>query len=134
MQRSRGLLHPCAYFMHMFMLLVRVQNSAKLQTQRSDVWLDAEGAHAQDLNEAQPEDAPTVNQVRQQGFQNIISWIGEYNEAILREPTSNAADLFDLNYALGGYTSIWNDTLPGSNTSITTVSLNASAPLSNLAV
>lgn len=81
-----------------------------------------------------PEDAPTVNQVRQQGFQNIMTWIGEYNEAIARVPTSNAADLFDLNYALGGYTSIWNDTLPGSNTSLTTVSLNASAPLSNLAV
>ena len=81
-----------------------------------------------------PEDAETVNQVRQQGFQNINAWIGEYNEAIAGVPTSNAADLFDLHYALSGYTSIWNDMLPDSNSSISTMSLNASAPLSDMAI
>ena len=81
-----------------------------------------------------PADDPSVNEARSQGQRNIISWIADYNEAIATVPTSNGADLFDLNFALDGYLSVWNDTLPGSNTSRSTASLNASAPISNAAV
>ena len=94
----------------------------------------AVGAHVEDLEPVDPADDPSVNVARQQGERNIISWIADFNEAIATLPTSNGADMFDLNFALGGYTSVWNDTLPGSNTSRSTASLNASAPLSNAAI
>ena len=92
---------------------------------------NAEGAHGQDANVADPADAASVNEARQQGTQNIMKWIAEYKSALTAVPTSNAADLFDLNFALGGYTSIWNNTLTGSNSSRSTASLNASATMSN---
>ena len=72
-----------------------------------------------------------MTRVREQGKQNILAWIAEYNANLVNLPTSNAADLFDLNFALGGYTSIWNDTLPGSNTSRNTASLNTTATVTN---
>lgn len=81
-----------------------------------------------------PADDPSVNLARQQGQTNIISWIADYNEAIATLPTSNGADMFDLNFALGGYTSVWSDTLQDSNTSRNTASLNASAALTNNAI
>ena len=95
--------------------------------------VDAVGAHAQDLEPIDPADDPSVNQARQQGQTNIISWIADYNEPIATLPTSNGADN-DLNFALGRYTSVWDDTLQDSSASRNTASLNATAPLTNAAI
>ena len=94
----------------------------------------AEGGHAQDLEPVDPADDATANEARRQGLQNIVTWVADWNEAIATVPTSNGADLFNLDFALGGYVDVWNDTLTGSNTSRTTASMNASAPLSNAAI
>lgn len=101
---------------------------------RMHALVHAEGAHGQDTSDIDPADAPSVAEARRQGTQNINTWIAEHNEAIASIPTSNAADLFDLDFVLGGYTSVWNDTLPGSNSSRSTASLNSTAALSNAGV
>ena len=44
---------------------------------------------------------------------------------------SNAANLFELNYALGGYTQAVNDTLTGSTTVTNQAQLASSAKYSN---
>ena len=112
----------------------RTTSCSRHENDSSHFCFAAAGAHTQDLEPIDPADDPSANEARRQGLQNIISWIADYNEAIATVPTSNGADLFDLNFALGGYLSVWNDTVPGSNTSRSTASLNSTASLSNAAI
>lgn len=69
----------------------------------------AEGCHTYDMGSAAPEDPPSVTASRQQGVRLIGQWVNEYNRAKATVPLSNAADLFELSYSLGGYT----DAVPG---------------------
>ena len=78
-----------------------------------------------------PEDPPSVTAVRNQGVRWIGTWVAEYNAAKQLVPLSNAADLFNLNYAQGGYTQNVNDTLAGSQTGRTQLLLEPSAAYSN---
>ena len=57
--------------------------------------------------------------------------MSEYNKAQTSVPMSNAANLFELNYALGGYTQAVNDTLTGSTTVTNQTQLASSAKYSN---
>ena len=65
-----------------------------------------------------PLDPPSVTAVRQQGAALIAQWVREHNTMKTQTPMSNAANVFDLSYLLGGYTNPLesiNDTLPGSD-------------------
>ncbi len=75
----------------------------------------AEGRHCGDFSLPEAADAPDVIAARNQGAAYIAQWAQEWNTAVMQIPTSNAADLFNLNYTLGGYTQVVNDTLPGSS-------------------
>ena len=86
-----------------------------------------EGAHGEDLYSSVPEDLPSVLQARAQGLQNIKRWVAQHNADRTAAPMSNAADIFDLKFALGGYTSMFNDTFAGSNSSRTITGLQATA-------
>ena len=57
---------------------------------------------------------PGTNLARQQGAANIAKWVQEYNMLKTSTPMSNPADLFDLEYALGGFIAQINDTTVGS--------------------
>ena len=79
----------------------------------------AEGCHGYDLGDPDPADPPSVTAVRKQGAALIAQWVKEHNTMMTQLPMSNAANVFDLSYSLGGYTNPQdgiNDTLPGSNT------------------
>lgn len=76
----------------------------------------AEGCHAYDMSSASPADPPSVIIAREQGIKLIGQWVEEYNILKTQLPLSNAADLFELSYALGEYTDVVNDTLVGSET------------------
>lgn len=91
----------------------------------------AEGCHAYDVGTADPEDPPSVTAARNQGAALIAQWVKEYNTMKTQVPLSNAANMFDLSYALGGYTQEVNDTLTGSTTVRDQQLLNSSATYSN---
>lgn len=93
--------------------------------------LSADGCHAYDFNTADPEDPPSVQAARQQGAALIAQWVQEYNTAKAQVPLSNAANLFELPYALGGYTSPVDDTLAGSTVTRNQTVLASSASYSN---
>ena len=90
----------------------------------------AEGCHGYDLGSAHPEDPPSVTTARDQGATLISQWVKQYNSAKTVLPLSNAADLFELSYTLGGYIDIVNDTLAGSESFTSQQSLEPSANLS----
>ena len=81
------------------------------------------------MGSALPEDPPSVTSARDQGAKMISQWVDQYNRAKMTVPLSNAADLFELSYSLGGYTSIVNDTLAGSGSFTSQQSLE---PLANV--
>jgi len=81
----------------------------------------------------EPEDPPSVGAARDQGAALIAQWVEEYNTVKTQMPMSNAANMFDLSYALGGYTQVVNDTLSGSDTLRTQAVLEATAEYSNSA-
>ena len=83
----------------------------------------AEGAHAFDQSSSDPGEPPSVIIARQQALQNIKQWLEQHNAQKTELPTSNAANLFDLDFALGGYTSALNYTFAGSNSRSTVASL-----------
>lgn len=91
----------------------------------------AEGCHGYDMSPASPEDPPSVIAAREQGTKLISQWVEQYNSAKTTMPLSNAADLFELSYSLGGYTEVVNDTLPGSESFSRQDVLEPSANLSN---
>lgn len=70
--------------------------------------------HAYDVGAPMPEDSPSVVSARQQGAASIAKWVQECNMLKTSTPLSNPADLFDLDYALGGYIAKINDTMIGS--------------------
>ena len=90
----------------------------------------AEGCHSYDMGPALPEDPPSVTASREEGVRLIRQWVDEYNRAKTTVPLSNAADLFELSYALGGYTDVVPDLL-GGQIPENQESLEASASLSN---
>ncbi|DBA71820.1 TPA: hypothetical protein ACH3X2_010973 [Trebouxia sp. C0005] len=92
-----------------------------------------EGCHAYDVGPAMPEDPPSVTAARNQGAALIAQWVKEYNSMQTQLPTSNAANMFQLKYALGGYTQVVNDTLPGSESLRNQTLLEPSAEYSNSA-
>ena len=79
----------------------------------------------------EPEDPPSVTTARNQGAALIAQWVKEYNTVKTQIPLSNAANMFDLSYALGGYTQEVNDTLTGSTSVRNQQLLNSSAIYSN---
>ena len=93
----------------------------------------AEGCHAYDVGTPMPEDPPSVTAARNQGAALIGQWVKEHNIMQTQLPMSNAANMFQLNYALGGYTQVVNDTLPGSESLRNQTSLEPSAEYSNSA-
>jgi len=93
--------------------------------------LCTEGCHANDVGTPDPADPPTLTAARNQGAALIAQWVDEYNTAKTQIPMSNAANLFDLAYALGGYTQVVNDTLSGSTTLRNQAVLESSAQRSN---
>ena len=93
--------------------------------------LVADGCHAYDFGPSYPEDPPSVQAVRQQGAALISQWVQQYNTLKTQVPLSNAANLFNLSYALGGYTSPVNDTLNGSTVTRNQSVLEPSATYSN---
>lgn len=90
----------------------------------------AEGCHAYDMASASPEDPPSVTSARDQGAKLITQWVQQYNSAKTVLPMSNAADLFELPYSLGGFTTSVNDTLTGSKSFTSQQSLEPSASFS----
>ncbi len=76
--------------------------------------MPADSCHAYDVGTPVPEDSPSVVSARQQGAANIAKWVQEYNMLKASTSMSNPADLFDLEYALGGYIAKINDTMIGS--------------------
>lgn len=90
----------------------------------------AEGCHAYDMGPSYPEDPPSVTAARDQGAILISQWVEQYNSAKTSVPLSNAADLFELSYSLGGYTDVVNDTLAGSESFTSQDYLEPSASLS----
>jgi len=93
----------------------------------------AEGCHAYDVGTPMPEDPPSVTAARNQGAALIAQWVQEYIVMQTQLPMSNAANMFQLNYALGGYTQVVNDTLPGSEILRNQTLLEPSAEYSNSA-
>lgn len=85
-------------------------------TDRRSCWWFAEGCHAFDFGSADPADPPSVTSTRNRGAALIAQWISDYRADVQEIPLSNAANLFQLAYSLGGYTQSVNDTLPGSGT------------------
>ncbi|KAL0046716.1 hypothetical protein WJX82_008183 [Trebouxia sp. C0006] len=92
-----------------------------------------EGCHAYDVGTPYPEDPPSVTAARNQGAALIAQWVQEYNTVKTQIPLSNAANMFDLSYSLGGYTQMVNDTLTGSTLLRDQQVLNTSASYSNSA-
>ncbi len=78
-----------------------------------------------------PEDPPSVTAARNQGAALIAQWVKQYNTVKTQIPLSNAANMFDLSYSLGGYTQVVNDTLTGSTSFRDQQVLNSSASYSN---
>lgn len=91
----------------------------------------AEGCHAYDFGPAYPEDPPSVGAARTQGATLIGQWVDAYNKAKTTVPLSNAADLFELSYSLGGYTQVVNDTLSGSQAFTSQLALEPYSTSSN---
>lgn len=91
----------------------------------------AEGPHAYDFSPARPEDHSSVGAARSQGANLIGQWVAEYNTAKTTVPLSNAADLFQLSYNLGGYIKLVNYTLNGSASFTNQSMLKASSNYSN---
>lgn len=91
----------------------------------------AEGCHAYDVGTPDPEDPPSVTAARNQGAALIAQWVKQYNTVKTQIPLSNAANMFDLSYSLGGYTQVVNDTLTGSTSFRDQQVLNSSASYSN---
>ncbi|KAL3145923.1 hypothetical protein ABBQ38_015287 [Trebouxia sp. C0009 RCD-2024] len=89
-----------------------------------------EGCHTYDMGSAAPEDPPSVTASREEGVRLIRQWVDEYNTAKASVPLSNAADLFDLSYSLGGYIDAVPDIL-GSQSPENQESLEPSSSLSN---
>ena len=77
-----------------------------------------------------PEDPPSVTAARNQGAALIAQWVKQYNTVKTQIPLSNAANMFDLSYSLGGYTQVVNDTLTGSTLLRDQQVLNTSASYS----
>jgi len=77
--------------------------------------LVADSCRAYDVGSAIPEDSPSVKATRQQGAANIAKWVKEYNMQKTAVPKSNPANLFNLEYTLGGFISRLNDTIAGSD-------------------
>ena len=92
----------------------------------------AEGCHAYDMSPASPVDPPSVIRAREQGIKLINQWVEEYNILKTQLPLSNAADLFELSYSLGGYTDVVNDTLVGSEAFTRQDILEPSATVTNV--
>ncbi|DBA69290.1 TPA: hypothetical protein ACH3X2_012961 [Trebouxia sp. C0005] len=90
-----------------------------------------EGCHAYDVGTPYPEDPPSVTAARNQGAALIAQWVKQYNTVKTQIPLSNAANMFDLSYSLGGYTQVVNDTLTGSTSFRDQQVLNSSASYSN---
>lgn len=90
-----------------------------------------EGCHAYDVGTPYPEDPPSVTAARNQGAALIAQWVKQYNTVKTQFPLSNAANMFNLSYSLGGYTQVVNDTLTGSTSFRTQQVLNSSASYSN---
>lgn len=112
-------------------LLCKTQGSATVGPDHAQGVLSlAEGCHAYDLGPAYPEDPPSVTAAREQGAKLISQWVEQYNSAKTTMPLSNAADLFELSYSLGGYTDVVNDTLAGSESFTRQDFLEPSANLS----
>ena len=78
----------------------------------------AEGCHGYDLATPDATDPASVTAARYQGATLINQWVDDYNAAKAKLPLSNAADMFQLEYAVGGYVSWVDDTLPGSATGL----------------
>ena len=78
----------------------------------SAVFTPADACHAYDVGTAMP-DSPSVVSARQQGAANIAKWVQEYNMLKTSTPIYNPADLFDLEYAVGGFIAQINDTIVG---------------------
>ena len=91
----------------------------------------AEGCHAYDVGTPYPEDPPSVTAARNQGAALIAQWVKQYNTVKTQIPLSNAANMFDLSYSLGGYTQEVNDTLTNSTFVRDQQVLNSSASYSN---
>ena len=91
----------------------------------------AEGCHAYDVGTPYPEDPPSVTAARNQGAALIAQWVKQYNTVKTQIPLSNAANMFNLSYSLGGYTQVVNDTLTGSTLLRDQQVLNSSASYSN---
>ena len=91
----------------------------------------ADGCHAADVALPDETDTPSMIAARNQGAALIAQWVAEYNLAKSQVPMSNAANLFDLNYALGGYTQNVNDTFAGSGSPRTQALLQPTAEYSN---
>ncbi len=108
-----------------------IHGRVKFVQQRRYVY--AEGCHAYDVGPPMPEGPPSVTAARNQGVALIAQWVEEYNVMQTQLPMSNAANMFQLNYALGGYTQIVNDTLPGSESLRNQTLLEPSAEYSNSA-
>ena len=93
--------------------------------------VSAEGCHAYDVGTPYPEDPPSVTAARNQGAALIGQWVKQYNTVKTQIPLSNAANMFDVSYSLGGYTQVVNDTLTGSTLFRNQQVLNVSASYSN---
>lgn len=91
----------------------------------------AEGCHAYDFGSPYPEDPPSVGAARTQGIILIEKWVDAYNKAKTTVSLSNAADLFELSYSLGGYTPAVDDTLSGSEAFTSQLVLKPYSTLSN---
>ena len=97
--------------------------------QYADLDVPAEGPHAFDVESTKPEDPASAVQARAQGLQYIQTWVNQYNAQKASIPMSNPSDLFNLAFDVGGYTSAWNNTLPGSNTNNTDANLSGTAAI-----
>ncbi len=100
----------------------------------ADLGVPAEGPHAFDVESTKPEDPASAVQARTQGLQYIQTWVNQYNAQKASIPMSNPSDLFNLAFDVGGYTSAWNNTLPGSNTSNTDANLSSTAAIYNSSI
>lgn len=100
----------------------------------ADLGDPAEGPHAFDVESTQPGDPASAVQARAQGLQYIQIWVNQYNAQKASIPMSNPSDLFDLAFDVGGYTSAWNNTLPGSNINKTDANLNGTPAIYNSSV
>jgi len=100
----------------------------------ADLGVPAEGPHAFDVESTKPEDPASAVQARAQGLQYIQTWVNQYNAQKALIPMSNPSDLFNLAFDVGGYTSAWSNTLPGSNTNNTDAILSGTAAIYNSSV